>query len=58
MIVPFPAGGGLDSVGRIVAERMRGLIGHPIVIENVSGADPGQGRDGAFHERGSTHFRW
>jgi tripartite-type tricarboxylate transporter receptor subunit TctC len=39
VIVPFPAGGGLDSVGRIVAERMRGLIGQPIVIENVSGAD-------------------
>jgi tripartite-type tricarboxylate transporter receptor subunit TctC len=39
MIVPFPAGGGLDSVGRIVAERMRGLIGQPVVIENVSGAD-------------------
>jgi tripartite-type tricarboxylate transporter receptor subunit TctC len=39
MIVPFPAGGGLDSVGRIVAERMRALIGQPVVIENVSGAD-------------------
>jgi tripartite-type tricarboxylate transporter receptor subunit TctC len=39
MIVPFPAGGGVDSVGRIVAERMRGLIGQPIVIEKVSGAD-------------------
>jgi len=39
MIVPFPAGGGADAVGRIVAERMRGLIGQPIVIENVGGAD-------------------
>jgi tripartite-type tricarboxylate transporter receptor subunit TctC len=39
MIVPFPAGGGLDSVGRIVAERMRGLIGQTFVIENVGGAD-------------------
>jgi tripartite-type tricarboxylate transporter receptor subunit TctC len=39
MIAPFPAGGGLDSVGRIVAERMRALIGQPIIIENVSGAD-------------------
>jgi tripartite-type tricarboxylate transporter receptor subunit TctC len=39
MIVPFPAGGGLDAVGRVVAERMRGLIGQPIVIENVGGAD-------------------
>jgi len=39
MIVPFPAGGAVDSVGRIVTERMRGLIGQPVVIENVSGAD-------------------
>ena len=39
MIVPFPAGGGTDAIGRIVAERMRGLIGQPIVIENVGGAD-------------------
>src|SRR6516165_11765213 len=39
MIVPFPAGGGADAVGRMVAERMRGLIGQPVVIENVSGAD-------------------
>ena len=36
MIVPYP---GADAVGRIVAERMRGLVGQPIVIENVSGAD-------------------
>jgi len=39
MIVPFPAGGGTDAVGRIVAERMRGLIGQPIIIENIGGAD-------------------
>jgi tripartite-type tricarboxylate transporter receptor subunit TctC len=39
MIVPFPAGGSTDAVGRIVAERMRELIGQPIVIENVGGAD-------------------
>jgi tripartite-type tricarboxylate transporter receptor subunit TctC len=39
MIVPFAAGGGLDTVGRAVVERMRGLIGQPIMIENVVGAD-------------------
>ena len=39
MIVPFAAGGPLDTVGRVVAERMRGLIGQPIIIENVAGAD-------------------
>jgi tripartite-type tricarboxylate transporter receptor subunit TctC len=39
MIVPFPAGGGTDAVGRVVVERMRELIGQPIIIENVGGAD-------------------
>ena len=30
MIVPFPAGGGTDAVGRIVAERMRVSLGQPV----------------------------
>ena len=38
MIVPFPAGGGTDAIGRIIAERMRASLGRPVVIENVSGA--------------------
>jgi hypothetical protein len=33
------AGGPVDTVGRVVVERMRGLIGQPIIIENVAGAD-------------------
>ena len=39
MIVPFPAGVGLDPIGRIMAERMRKSLGQPVIIENVSGAD-------------------
>ena len=39
MIIPFPAGGPLDSVGRVLVERMRPSLGQPIVIENVSGAE-------------------
>jgi len=39
VIVPFPAGGGTDNVGRIVAERMRVSLGQPVVIENVTGAN-------------------
>ena len=39
MIVPFPAGAALDTLGRIMAERMRASLGLPIIIENVSGAD-------------------
>jgi tripartite-type tricarboxylate transporter receptor subunit TctC len=38
MVVPFPPGGGIDTVARIVAPKMSEFIGQPIVIENRSGA--------------------
>jgi tripartite-type tricarboxylate transporter receptor subunit TctC len=38
VVVPFPAGGSTDAVGRIVAERMRVSLGQAVVIENVGGA--------------------
>ena len=38
MIVPFPAGGATDTLGRFLGEHMRGILGQPIVIENVAGA--------------------
>jgi tripartite-type tricarboxylate transporter receptor subunit TctC len=38
MIVPFPAGGSVDAVGRIVAEGMRPSLGQAVVVENVGGA--------------------
>jgi tripartite-type tricarboxylate transporter receptor subunit TctC len=38
MVVPFPAGGPTDAVGRVVGERMQGSLGQRIVVENVSGA--------------------
>jgi tripartite-type tricarboxylate transporter receptor subunit TctC len=38
MIVPFAAGGPLDTIARFLAERMRVSLGQPVVIENVSGA--------------------
>jgi tripartite-type tricarboxylate transporter receptor subunit TctC len=39
MVVPYSAGGPADTVGRIVAERMRVLLGQPVIIENVGGAN-------------------
>jgi len=39
MIVPFPPGGSTDVLARFVAERIRGPLGQPIVIENIGGAD-------------------
>jgi tripartite-type tricarboxylate transporter receptor subunit TctC len=38
MVVPFPAGGPLDTIARIVAERMKASLGQPVIIENVAGA--------------------
>src|SRR5882762_7846971 len=38
MIVPFPAGGATDTLARLMAERMRGTLGQPVIVENVAGA--------------------
>jgi tripartite-type tricarboxylate transporter receptor subunit TctC len=38
MVAPFPAGAPVDTVGRIMAERMRISLGQPVIIENVTGA--------------------
>ena len=38
LIVPFPPGGSTDVAARIMAERMRPVLGQPIIIENVGGA--------------------
>jgi tripartite-type tricarboxylate transporter receptor subunit TctC len=43
MIVAFPAGGGGDAIGRILAERMRASLGQPVVIENVTGVGAASG---------------
>jgi tripartite-type tricarboxylate transporter receptor subunit TctC len=38
LIVPFPPGGSTDVIARIMAERMRPLLGQPVIVENVGGA--------------------
>jgi tripartite-type tricarboxylate transporter receptor subunit TctC len=38
LIVPFPAGGGVDVVGRIVAEKLSAALGQQVVVENRGGA--------------------
>src|SRR5260221_791590 len=38
MIVPFAAGGPMDTVARVVADGMRASLGQPVTIENVVGA--------------------
>ena len=36
--LPYGPGGPADILARIMAERMRGTLGQPVVVENVAGA--------------------
>jgi tripartite-type tricarboxylate transporter receptor subunit TctC len=38
MVVPFPAGGPVDLVGRLFAQRLSELLGQQVIVENVGGA--------------------
>jgi tripartite-type tricarboxylate transporter receptor subunit TctC len=38
LIVPFPAGGSTDLVARVIAEKMGGILGQQIVVDNRGGA--------------------
>ena len=38
MVVPYPAGGVTDTLARLLAERMKVVLGQTIIVENVGGA--------------------
>jgi tripartite-type tricarboxylate transporter receptor subunit TctC len=38
LIVPFSAGGGVDILARLLAQRLTGSFGKPVVVENHTGA--------------------
>ena len=38
IVVPFAAGGPVDTTTRIVADKMKDVLGQPIIVENVGGA--------------------
>jgi tripartite-type tricarboxylate transporter receptor subunit TctC len=39
IVVPFPAGGGNDSMGRILAQKLTESFGKPFIIDNRAGAN-------------------
>lgn len=38
LIVPFPPGGSVDAVGRLVGQKLQESVGQPVVIDNRAGA--------------------
>jgi len=48
IIVCVPAGGGVDTVTRIVANGLQGKLGQPVVVENKAGAAGNIGADAVF----------
>ena len=47
VIVPFPAGGGVDTAGRILGQKLAESLGKPFVIENRGGANGNIGTEAA-----------
>jgi tripartite-type tricarboxylate transporter receptor subunit TctC len=47
IIVTVPAGGGVDTVTRIIGEKLRQKLGQPVVIENRGGAGGNIGAEAA-----------
>jgi tripartite-type tricarboxylate transporter receptor subunit TctC len=38
LVVPYPAGGGTDIMGRVLGQRLHESLGQPVLIDNRSGA--------------------
>jgi tripartite-type tricarboxylate transporter receptor subunit TctC len=38
LVSPFPAGGPVDTIARLLGEHMRGSLGQPVIVENTGGA--------------------
>ena len=51
LIVCLPAGGGVDTVSRIIADKMSKVLGQPVVVENKGGQSGNLGTEFVYSRR-------
>src|SRR6266850_1299513 len=49
LVIPWPAGGPTDIIGRVFADRLQKVLGQPLVIDNRVGASGAIGADHVAH---------
>lgn len=45
LVVPYPAGGSMDMVGRLIGKHLSDVLGQPVMVDNRSGASGNIGMD-------------
>jgi tripartite-type tricarboxylate transporter receptor subunit TctC len=55
MVVPYPAGGSLDTLARLVGEQLAASLGQPFIVENKPGASTILGNDAVARAQPDGH---
>ena len=55
IVVPFPPGGGVDVVARVIAPRLSDLLGQTVIVENRGGAGGSLGATFVAHAQGDGY---
>ena len=55
LIVPYPAGGGTDIIGRVLGQKLHESLGQPVVIDNRAGAGGTLGTAAAARSASDGH---
>ena len=56
MVVPYPAGGPTDLIGRLLAQKLGEQLGQAFYVENIAGASGALGAGQVPGGRGRSHI--